>query len=62
MCCYYHIVNANYFSYCSWQGFGSRVLKQSGWREGQGVGASNQGIAAPLDLNGQLPTVKKGLG
>ena len=44
------------------QGFGSKVLKKSGWREGSGVGASNQGISEPLEAEGQHPRSKKGLG
>ena len=34
----------------------------SGWTEGSGVGASNQGIPEPLETEGQHPHVKKGLG
>ena len=44
------------------QGFGSKVLKKSGWREGSGVGASSQGISEPLEAEGQHPHSKKGLG
>ena len=44
------------------QGFGSKVLKKSGWREGSGVGASSQGISEPLEAEGQHPRSKKGLG
>ncbi len=44
------------------QGFGSHVLKKSGWREGEGVGVSNQGRPTPVEVQGQHPAVKNGLG
>lgn len=48
---------------CSFvQGFGSKVLKKSGWKVGEGVGASGQGISSPLEVDGQHPHMKKGLG
>lgn len=44
------------------QGIGSKVLKQSGWVLGSGVGATNQGIAEPVESEGQHPSNKRGLG
>ena len=44
------------------QGFGSKVLKKSGWKVGEGVGVSGQGISTPIQADGQHPRIKKGLG
>ena len=44
------------------QGIGSKVLKRSGWREGCGVGRSADGIAEPLETEGQHPHSRRGLG
>ena len=43
-------------------GFGSRILKRHGWNQGDGVGSSKQGIKEPINLQGQLPRKKIGLG
>ena len=42
--------------------FGSRILKRHGWNQGEGVGSSKQGIKEPINLQGQLPRKKIGLG
>lgn len=42
--------------------FGSKILKKSGWTEGQGIGLLKQGICEPLNLNGQASTERTGLG
>ncbi len=46
----------------SMQGMGSRVLRKSGWSKGAGVGATNQGISVPVEVEGQHPRSKRGLG
>ncbi|KAH8038407.1 hypothetical protein HPB51_001521 [Rhipicephalus microplus] len=45
----------------SW-GFGSRILKQQGWSEGEGVGRAKEGIATPIDDAGQHPWDRSGFG
>lgn len=40
--------------------FGSRILKQQGWRHGDGVGSCKQGIKEPVNIEGN--TSKIGLG
>lgn len=44
------------------KGFGSRILKQHGWSEGEGVGRSKEGIASPIDEAGQHPRDRSGFG
>ncbi|KAH7958541.1 hypothetical protein HPB49_002525 [Dermacentor silvarum] len=44
------------------KGFGSRILKQQGWSEGEGVGRAKEGIAAPIDDPGQHPWDRSGFG
>ncbi|KAH6932044.1 hypothetical protein HPB50_002596 [Hyalomma asiaticum] len=43
-------------------GFGSRILKQQGWSEGEGVGRAKEGIATPIDDAGQHPWDRSGFG
>ena len=38
------------------------MLKCSGWTVGSGVGATNQGLIEPVEAEGQLPFIKRGLG
>ncbi|KAL3181904.1 hypothetical protein MRX96_035850 [Rhipicephalus microplus] len=44
------------------KGFGSRILKQQGWSEGEGVGRAKEGIATPIDDAGQHPWDRSGFG
>lgn len=44
------------------KGFGSRLLKQQGWKEGEGVGTSKHGISEPIEVEGQLPVKRTGFG
>ena len=44
------------------QGIGSKVLKQSGWKEGSGIGRSSKGRPEPVDTEGQHPHNKTGFG
>ena len=37
-------------------------MKRKGWKEGSGLGVRESGISEPLDVEGQHPTCKKGLG
>ncbi|KAK8759333.1 hypothetical protein V5799_003030 [Amblyomma americanum] len=44
------------------KGFGSRILKEQGWSEGEGVGRTKEGIAVPIDDAGQHPWDRSGFG
>lgn len=46
------------------RGFGRKILKQSGWREGQGLGKRGSGMVLALDgeEDGQGPREKRGVG
>ena len=44
------------------KGIGSKVLRQSGWREGHGVGRTADGRPEPVDTDGQHPRNKAGFG
>uniref|UniRef100_G3MM85 G-patch domain-containing protein n=1 Tax=Amblyomma maculatum TaxID=34609 RepID=G3MM85_AMBMU len=44
------------------KGFGSRILKEQGWSEGEGVGRTKEGIAIPIDDAGQHPWDRSGFG
>lgn len=44
------------------QGVGRTVLESQGWREGKGVGKTEEGRAHIIDSDGQHPRDKTGLG
>ena len=44
------------------KGFGGRVMRHQGWREGQGLGSWQVGLAEPIQADGQKPTSKRGFG
>jgi len=44
------------------QGFGGNVMKQSGWTKGRGIGRDMAGVSEPIEVEGQSPYCKKGLG
>ena len=44
------------------QGIGSRILSQHGWRRGEGVGRTAAGIAEPIIPDGQPAQYRYGLG
>lgn len=44
------------------KGFGGNVMKQSGWRKGHGIGRGMTGVSEPIEVEGQSPYCKKGLG
>ena len=44
------------------QGFGGNVMKQSGWTKGRGIGRDMAGVSEPIEIEGQSPYCKKGLG
>lgn len=44
------------------QGFGGNVMKQSGWTKGRGIGRDMAGVSEPVEIEGQPPYCKKGLG
>ena len=44
------------------KGFGGRLMRQQGWKEGKGLGASQVGRAEPVSADGQAPHSKRGLG
>lgn len=37
-------------------------MKQSGWRKGHGIGRDLTGVSEPIEVEGQSPYCKKGLG
>ncbi|KAF6739878.1 G patch domain-containing protein 3 [Oryzias melastigma] len=44
------------------KGFGRRVMEKQGWRDGEGLGNSQVGIADALENEGQHPHCKRGFG
>ncbi|XP_043940106.1 G patch domain-containing protein 3 isoform X2 [Protopterus annectens] len=44
------------------KGIGRKVMEQQGWKEGLGLGSSSSGMADALDVDGQNPRCKRGLG
>ncbi|GCC26832.1 G patch domain-containing protein 3 [Chiloscyllium punctatum] len=44
------------------KGIGRKVMEKQGWRDGQGLGSSNSGVADALDNDGQNPKCKRGFG
>ena len=44
------------------KGFGSKLMKNQGWKEGTSLGSSQPGITEPIPNEGQLPYCKTGLG
>ncbi|XP_072890669.1 G patch domain-containing protein 3 [Hemitrygon akajei] len=44
------------------KGIGRKVMERQGWRDGQGLGCSNSGLADALDNEGQHPKCKRGFG
>ena len=45
-----------------YQGFGGRLLRDQGWKDGVGLGKKEQGISEPLLADGQTGHNKQGLG
>lgn len=37
-------------------------MKQSGWTKGRGIGRDMAGVSEPIEVEGQSPYCKKGLG
>lgn len=37
-------------------------MKQSGWSKGRGIGRDMAGVSEPIEVEGQSPYCKKGLG
>ena len=44
------------------KGVGGSLLKQSGWTKGSGIGRKMTGVSEPVELDGQSPHCKRGLG
>ncbi|XP_034467343.1 G patch domain-containing protein 3 [Hippoglossus hippoglossus] len=44
------------------KGFGRRLMEKQGWKDGEGLGDSQTGIAEALESEGQRPTCKRGFG
>lgn len=44
------------------KGIGRKILQKQGWKEGEGLGSSEIGIADALEGDGQGPWNKKGFG
>ncbi|XP_029360772.1 G patch domain-containing protein 3 isoform X2 [Echeneis naucrates] len=44
------------------KGFGRRVMEKQGWKDGEGLGNSQIGIAEALENEGQHPKCKRGFG
>lgn len=44
------------------QGVGRRVMEKQGWKEGEGLGNSQVGMAEALENEGQHPNCKRGFG
>eukprot|EP00500_Bicosoecida_sp_ms1_P004986 CAMPEP_0203833046 /NCGR_PEP_ID=MMETSP0115-20131106/72312_1 /ASSEMBLY_ACC=CAM_ASM_000227 /TAXON_ID=33651 /ORGANISM="Bicosoecid sp, Strain ms1" /LENGTH=148 /DNA_ID=CAMNT_0050742117 /DNA_START=1 /DNA_END=443 /DNA_ORIENTATION=- len=43
-------------------GFGAKMLAKMGWRAGEGLGAERQGVAVPVEANGNLGNDRTGIG
>ncbi len=37
-------------------------MRRQGWQEGRGLGAKGRGMEHALDIDGQVPSDKKGFG
>ncbi|KAK4021177.1 G patch domain-containing protein 3 [Daphnia magna] len=44
------------------KGIGRRLMEKQGWRDGLGLGVTQEGIATPIESDGQKPRERKGLG
>lgn len=44
------------------RGFGGRLMRKLGWKEGGSLGSSQLGVTEPVVADGQLPKCKRGLG
>lgn len=44
------------------KGIGRRLMEKQGWRDGLGLGFSQEGIVKPIESEGQKPRERKGLG
>ncbi|XP_078094176.1 G patch domain-containing protein 3 [Mustelus asterias] len=44
------------------KGIGRKVMEKQGWKDGQGLGSNNSGLADALDSDGQNPRCKRGFG